>query len=386
MTSRSVEGPAVARDRSAVVVPVLALVSALAIGALFIVATNPETLSAWGGFFHDPWRAIWESISLVVRSYAAMVSGGLGSTRAVSETLTLATPLTLAGLAVAFAFRAGLFNIGAAGQILMGSVSAAYVGFGFDLPASVHLLLALLAGFVGGAVWAGLAGVLKARTGAHEVITTIMLNFVALRLLDWLLTTTAFLPANPANPVSREVRPSARLPRFSDDLRVNAGVFVAVLAVVAIWWVLDRSTFGFSVRAIGHNADASRYAGIPLGALVVLTMVVAGGLAGLSGATVVLGITPRLTGGLDSTGYEAIAVAILGRSRPVGVMFAALMFGFLRAGALNMQAETAVRSDIVAVIQALIVVFVAAPNLVRAVYRVRTARDDTPVFTANWGK
>lgn len=367
-------------------IPALALVSALVIGSLFIVLTNPDTLHAWSRFFSDPWAAVSQSLRLAVDSYAAMFMGALGGTRAVSETLTLAAPLTLAGLAVAFAFRGGLFNIGAAGQILMGSVFAAYVGFTFELPAVIHLPLALAAGFTGGALWAGLAGVLKARAGAHEVITTIMLNFVALRLLDWLLTTSAFLPASHVNPVSKEVHPTARLPRFSDDYRVNAGIALALIVVIAIWLVIERSTFGFQVRTIGFNSVAARYAGMRTGLLIVLTMALAGGLAGLAGSSVVLGITPRLTGGLSSTGYDAIAVAILGRSHPTGVFFAALLFGGMQAGALNMQAETAVRSDIVAIIQALIVIFVAAPQLVRAIYRVKATESATPSFTVNWGR
>lgn len=377
-------GPISGRVRTATVT-VLAIVTALVVGAFFIIATNSEALSEWGRFFSDPAGAVMGSASLVARSYWAMLVGGVGSRSALSETLTQATPLILAGLAVAFAFRGGLFNIGASGQILMGSIFAAYVGFAFELPAPVHVAAALLAGFVGGALWSGVAGTLKAFAGAHEVITTIMLNFVALGLLDWLLTTSVFLPPHPVNPVSREVHATARLPRFSDSLRVNAGILIAITAVIVLWWVIERTTFGFQVRTLGHNLSAARYSGMRIGVLIVATMMVAGGLAGLSGASVVLGVTPRLTGGLSATGYDAIAVAILGRSRPVGVLAAALLFGCMRAGALNMQAQTAVRSDIVAVIQALIVIFVAAPELIRRIYRVRTIDVDTQIFSTNWG-
>ncbi|HTO00801.1 MAG TPA: ABC transporter permease [Microthrixaceae bacterium] len=368
------------------VVPALALLSALAVGAVFIVFTNPDALHAWARFFNDPWRAISRSFSIVARSYAALFMGAVGSPRAVSETLTLAVPLSLAGLSVAFAFRGGLFNIGAAGQVLIGTAFAGFVGFTFDLPAPIHLPLALLAGFVGGALWAGLAGVLKATRGAHEVITTIMLNFIALRLVDWLLTTAAFLPEGHVNPVSKEVLGSARLPRFTDGLRVNVGIFVALAVVIAIWWLMERSTFGFQVKAMGLNPDAARYAGMRTGLLIITTMALAGGLAGLAGATVVLGITPFLTGGLTATGYDAIAVAILGKSHPIGVPFAALFFAGLQAGSLNMQAQTATPSDIVTIIQALIIMFVAAPELVRYIYRVRTANNDTPSFTTSWGR
>jgi len=374
------------RGLRALKVPALALFSALVVGGFLIVFTDPDCLYAWARFFNDPLRAITRSFDTVWDAYSALFQGAVGSRRAISETLTLTTPLVLAGLSVAFAFKAGLFNIGAAGQIIMGTVFAGYVGFTFDLPAPLHVALAVLAGFVGGALWAGLAGVLRATTGAHEVITTIMLNFIALRFLDWLLTTTAFLPPGRENPVSKRVADSARLPRFSDDLRVNAGILLAILAVILVWWVLRRSTLGFQVQALGLNQDAARYAGMRTGLLIVGAMAFAGGLSGLAGASVVLGITPLITGGLPSTGYDAIAVALLGRSNPVGVFFAALLFGGMQAGALRMQAATSTPVDIVVVIQALIIMFVAAPMLVRAIYRVKADGTDTPAFTTNWGK
>ena len=367
-------------------VPALALLSALVVGGLFIIFTNPECLYAWARFSNDPARALSRSWDAVSDAYSALFMGAVGSRRAISETLTLTTPLVLAGLSVAFAFRAGLFNIGAAGQIIMGTIFAGFVGFTFDLPAPLHVALAVVAGFIGGALWAGLAGLLRATTGAHEVITTIMLNFIALRFLDWLLTTRLFLPDGRDNPVSKRVVESARLPRFSEDLRVNAGILLAILAVLIVWWILQRSTLGFQVQALGLNADAARYAGMRTAALIVGAMAIAGGLAGLAGATIVLGITPLITGGLPSTGYDAIAVALLGRSNPIGVFFAALLFGGMQAGALQMQSATSTPVDIVIVIQALIIMFVAAPELVRAIYRVKADGGDTPTFTANWGK
>ena len=367
-------------------VPALALLSALIVGAVFIIFTDPEALYAWARFGNDPMRALSRSWEAVSAAYSALFMGAVGSRRAISETLTLTTPLVFAGLSVAFAFKAGLFNIGAAGQIIMGTIFAGFVGFTFDLPAPLHVALAVIAGFVGGALWAGLAGLLRATTGAHEVITTIMLNFIALRFLDWLLTTRLFLPDGRDNPVSERVADSARLPRFSEDLRVNAGILVAILAVMIVWWILQRSTLGFQVQALGLNADAARYAGMRTALLIVGAMGFAGGLAGLAGASIVLGITPLITGGLPSTGYDAIAVALLGRSNPIGVFFAALLFGGMQAGALRMQAETSTPIDIVIVIQALIIMFVAAPELVRAIYRVKADNVDTPSFTTNWGR
>ena len=367
-------------------VPALALLSALIVGAVFIIFTDPEALYAWARFGNDPMRALSRSWEAVSAAYSALFLGAVGSRRAISETLTLTTPLVFAGLSVAFAFKAGLFKIGAAGQIIMGTIFAGFVGFTFDLPAPLHDALAVIAGFVGGALWAGLAGLLRATTGAHEVITTIMLNFIALRFLDWLLTTRLFLPDGRDNPVSERVADSARLPRFSEDLRVNAGILVAILAVMIVWWILQRSTLGFQVQALGFNADAARYAGMRTALLIVGAMAFAGGLSGLAGASIVLGITPLITGGLPSTGYDAIAVALLGRSNPIGVFFAALLFGGMQAGALRMQAETSTPIDIVIVIQALIIMFVAAPELVRAIYRVKADNVDTPSFTTNWGR
>jgi simple sugar transport system permease protein len=186
--------------------------------------------------------------------------------------------------------------------------------------------------------------------------------------------------------VSKRVADSARLPRFTDDLRVNLGILLALLAVAVVWWILRRSTLGFQVQALGLNQDAARYAGMRTGLLIVGAMAFAGGLSGLAGASIVLGITPLITGGLPATGYDAIAVALLGRSNPVGVFFAALLFGGMQAGALRMQSETSTPVDIVIVIQALIIMFVAAPMLVRAIYRVRADGTDTPAFTTNWGK
>lgn len=368
-------------------VPFLAVFSAMVVGGLLIIFTNPDCLYAWARFFNDPLRALSRSWEAVSSAYAALFMGALGSRRAISETLTLATPLILAGLAVAFAFKAGLFNIGANGQLIMGAAGAAFVALNVDLPGPLHLLVALLAAFVCGGIWAGIAGVLRATTGAHEVITTIMLNFIALRLLEYFLTTSVFLPEGQKNPVSRPIPDSARLPKFSGDLRVSFGILLALAAVAVVWWVLRRSTWGFEIQAMGLNQSAARYAGMRTALVISLAMAAAGGLAGLAGATVVLGISPVLTGGVaGSIGFDAIAVALLGRSSPVGVLGAALLFGGLQAGALRMQAETSTPVDIVTVIQALILVFVAAPELIRAIYRIKAERPDTPTFTTNWGK
>ena len=367
-------------------VPVLAVFSALVIGGLIIMFTDEDVLWAWARFFNDPARALSRSWNTVFDAYSALFTGALGSPGAISETLLKSTPLILAGLAVAFAFKAALFDIGANGQMIMGAIVAGWVGFSLDVPGPLVLLVALLGGVVGGAAWGGIAGVLKATTGAHEVITTIMLNFIATFFLAYVLTTRTFLPGSAANPVSKPMLDQARLPRFISGERVDIGILIAVAAVFLVWWLLERSTFGFQVKAVGLNPDAARYAGMKVALLTALTLAIAGGLAGMGGATIVLGPTGVLTAGVVGTlGFDAIAVALLGRSNPFGVLAAGLLFGALNAGAVSMQAETQIPVDIVIVIQALIILFVAAPALVRAIYRIKTESADTPTFTSSWG-
>ncbi|HEY8524367.1 MAG TPA: ABC transporter permease [Acidimicrobiales bacterium] len=373
---------------SRLVVPVLALLTALAVGGLVIIFSNPDTLEEWGEFFNDPDGALEASWDVVYDSYRALYDSSLGTPRALGRTLVEATPLALAGLSVALAFRAGLFNIGAAGQLIIGATCAGWVGFTFDLPAAVHLPLALIAGCAGGAAWGAIAGYLKARTGAHEVITTIMLNYVSYRLLDYALRSDVFQRPGRNDPISEPVAESARLPELSlGDLTVHAGLFLALAAAWGVWWLLERATAGFRMRAVGANPSAARYAGMRVGSTYLLVMALAGGLAGLAGTSNLLGRESySLTGGFYSeVGFDAIAVALLGRANPAGVLGAAFLFGVLRAGATGMQAATSTPVDIIVVIQALIIAFVAAPALVRAIYRIRAGRGAEPSFTTSWG-
>lgn len=379
-------GPVWRRVLDTLKVPVLAVFSALVVGGLLILFTDDDVTYAWARFFNDPGRALARSWNTLWDAYSALFAGAVGSPAAISETLLKSTPLILAGLAVAFAFKAALFNIGANGQMIIGTTVAAWAGFTFDVPGPVVITLALLGGVLGGAVWGGIAGVLKATTGAHEVITTIMLNFIAALLLAYALTTDVFLPSGQGNPVSRPMVDQARLPRFISGERVDLGIVLAVSAVVLVWWLLERCTFGFQVKAVGLNPHAARYAGMRVALVTALTMGIAGGLAGIGGATIVIGSTGVLTAGvIGSLGFDAIAVALLGRSNPWGVLAAALLFGGLNAGAVRMQAKTQIPVDIVIVIQALIILFVAAPALVRAIYRVRTQAAEGPTFTSSWG-
>jgi simple sugar transport system permease protein len=275
---------------------------------------------------------------------------------------------------VGLAFRAGLFNIGAEGQIILGAIGAAWVGFTLDLPPVVHVVLALLGGVLCGAIWGGIPGFLKARTGAHEVITTIMLNYIARFLVAYLLSTTAFQRPGRTDPISPPVEDNAELPLLLGDWsRLHTGLLVVLATAAGVWWLLNRSTVGFKLRAVGANPWASRTAGIRTGMTTFVAMALAGGLAGLAGAFQVLGTEKSLTGGISAgIGFDAITVALLGRGNPVGIVLAGTLFGALRAGGVTMQARTGTPIDIVLVVQSLIVLFIAAPPLVRAIFRIRT--------------
>jgi general nucleoside transport system permease protein len=360
-----------------VLVTVLAIFTALVVGAVLIVFSDERVLSTWGYFFAAPGDALRASWDAITAAYGALLSGAVGSSSALSETIVSATPLMLAGLGIALGFRAGLFNIGAEGQVIAGGLVAGYVGFAIHgLPVFVHLPLALLAGLAGGALWGFIPGILKATTGAHEVITTIMLNYVAANLSLYLLASSTFRRPGRADPISKIVAVPARLPHLAGQgLRLHAGIIVALAAAVGVAWLLGRSTWGFELRAAGASPTAALTAGINVRRAIVLAMVLSGALAGLAGGGQVLGLqfslAPGFSGGL---GFDAITVALLGRASPLGVVLAALLFGALRAGGLNMQATTSTPIDIVTVIQSLIVVFVAAPALVRAIYHVKAAR------------
>ena len=303
-----------------------------------------------------------------------------------SETLVAATPLILTGLSVALAFKAGLFNIGAQGQFIAGAIGASWVGFTFELPVVIHTLAAMTAAIIFAGLYGGLVGLLKARTGAHEVIVTIMLNYVAAYFLLWLLSTTAFLRPGRQDPLAPEVRESAQLPHlFGEDLRANLGFFIALAAAGAIWWLLNRSTWGFRFRAVGANSAASKTAGISVARVTTSVMFIAGALAGLGGAMQILGSEPAMTAGIGgSFGFDAITVALLARANPIGTVFAALLFGALRAGGLTMQASTETPLDLVLVIQALVVLFIAAPALIKAIFRLKNVETGEAVASKGW--
>ena len=377
-----------------VTVTFLAVVLAMVIGGILIVVASEDLHPLYGYFFSRPTDALTASWDKVSEAYLNLFRGSILDVAAIegwingtgrwhlaffpiAETLNYATPLVFTGLCVALAFRGGLFNIGAQGQAVMGMVLAGLAGFALPLPPGLHLLVALLAGAVGGLVWGFIPGFLKARTGAHEVITTIMLNYVAALFLNWLLLQNGVKDPARLDPISKVVHSSAQLPRLlGSDLRVTLGIVLAVLAAWGAAWMLKRSTFGFELRAVGANPDAARTAGMSVGRTTVVVMALAGALAGLGGSTIVLGAQANaLTGPAAGTiGFDGIMVALLGRAKPWGVVGAALLFGALRAGGNRMQSYSGIPLELVTVLQALIVLFVAAPALVKAIFRLRAAR------------
>jgi simple sugar transport system permease protein len=371
--------------RRVLLLPALALILALVVGAVIIMLTD---LEAWQQMGEDPGAALGEMLAGVWEAYRALFLGAFGSVRAVSETLFTATPLILAGLAVAVGFRAGLFNIGARGQMYISGLFALWVGLHVDLPAILHIPLALLAAFIGGGIWGGLAGLLRARTGAHEVITTIMLNFIAFFFTLWALKTSVFQEEGSSIPKSAPIRESARLPTlFGEEFRVNIGLLIAIAAVFFVYWLLFKSTVGFEFRSAGYSPSASLYAGMSVAFLYTAVMFISGGLAGLAGAQMTIGLPPyTVTDNFPGNiGFDAIALALLGRSHPFGVLWSGLLFGALVSGGRAMQASAGVTVDLVIVMQALIIVFIAAPELVKAIFRVRKIEEGPTQLTQGWG-
>jgi simple sugar transport system permease protein len=279
--------------------------------------------------------------------------------------------LIAAGLGIALSFRVGLFNIGGQGQMLMAAAFAAWASFQLHLPFGIHLVVALMFGLVGAGLWAGIVGFLKARTGAHEVIVTIMLNYIAVSLISYAMRTPLLQdPAAGTNPKTEAPDVTAQYPGIlGPSFDIHIGIILALGAVVLFWWLMERSTLGFRLRMVGLNPDAARTAGIDVNRTYIVAMVLSGLFLGLAGVNQALGRDTGFTPTVDSgIGFDAITVALLGGSRAVGVMFAGLLFGALKAAGPQMQLEN-VAPDILAVVQALIVLFIAAPPLVRSIFR-----------------
>ncbi len=361
-------------------VSLLAIVLALLVGGVLIAVSDAEVIAAAANIAAAPGAFLSTLFSTVGDAYSALFRGAVfdwnartteRAIRPLTESLVSGTPLILTGLGIALAFRSGLFNIGGQGQVILGATVAGFLGYAMELPAGVHMLLAALGGLIGGAIWAGIAGVLKARTGANEVIVTIMLNSIAGYLLGYLLKQSWFTHTSSANPQSRVIDGSAEMfLLLPPPFRLHVGFIIAVLATIVVWWLLERSTIGFEFKAVGANPHAARTAGISVSKVTILVMVIAGALAGLGGAAQVLGTEGKLTGGISgSIGFDAITVALLGRSRPLGTFLAGVLFGAFKAGGYLMQSQTGTPIDIVLVVQSVIVLLIAAPPLVRSIFR-----------------
>ncbi|MDO9457656.1 ABC transporter permease [Nocardioides sp.] len=360
----------------------LSILLAVIVGSLLIMFTDEDVRASSGYIFSRPQDFFLESRAAIEGAYTALFRGSIYNTRAedfqtgirpLTETLKFAGPLIAAGLGVGLAFRAGLFNIGGRGQMLLAGAAAGYVAINWNLPGPLLMVGAIVVGMVVGALWAGLAGLLKARTGAHEVIVTIMLNYVGYYLVFFALSRQGILQApGSVNPKSLPMPEDAVMPDLLGvRYNLHLGFLLSVAAVGVVWWLLNYSAMGYRFRAVGENPSAARSAGIDVGRTYVTVMLIAGALVGLAGTNQTLGtVTSGVTVDLDAgIGFDAITVALLGRSHPLGILGAGLLFGAFKAGGFAMQASEGIPVDIVLVIQSLIVLFIAAPPLVRALFR-----------------
>lgn len=391
-------------SKSSLTLTILAIFTGLLLGGVLVALTTEEVYTT---FRTSPWQAIQTGVRAAWNTYVALFTGSLGSPSKIVaalqggdpaairrafnpffESLVQSTPYIFGGLAVALGFRVGLFNIGAEGQIFIGAITSVTAGiFLRGLPAIIHVPLALLAGAAGGAMWGFVPGWLKAKTGGHEVINTIMMNYIAFRLSEYLLNNFLKDP-DKFVPISAPIQESARLPRFfAAPIRFHMGFFVALGMAWVVYWLLFKTTWGFELRTVGSNPHAARYAGMNIVRNTVLGMSLSGALAGLAGANEVLGVNYNLAVAFSSGyGFDSIALALLGKSHPLGVVLAALLFGFLRNGAVQMQLRAGIPIDIISILQALILAFIAAPAIIRTIYRLKTPDvADEEVTIRSWG-
>ena len=386
-------------------IPVLAILTGLIIGALLIAITSQTVWAAFGQGFG---RGLSQAWSEVITAYRALFTGSLGDParifralgsgdvreirsafNPILESLVQATPYIFAGLAVALGFRSGLFNIGVEGQLFIGAACATYVGYSITgLPAWMHMPLAFIAGAAGGALWAFIPGFLKAKTGGHEVINTIMMNWIAFRFTEWLLSGPMSRPGSGGLPLSPIIQETAKIPQFfPSPIRFHAGFFIALLIAYLVWWLLFKTTWGLNLRTVGTNPRAASYAGLNTSKSIILGMTLSGALAGMAGAVQILAVNHSMALGLSSGyGFDSIALALIGNNHPLGVILSSLLFGTLRNGATRMMVVSAIPIDIVDVIQAIILMFVAAPAIIRSIYRLRKPKQEEPqVFLSGWG-
>lgn len=329
-----------------ILVPVVSVILGLLVGAIVMIVSG-----------YDP-----------VAGYIALWNGIFGDVYTIGETIRQITPYILAGLAVAFAFRTGLFNIGVEGQLIVGWFAAAYVGITFDeLPKMIHLPLAILAAALAGAIWGFIPGLLKAKFKVHEVIVTIMMNYIALHTSNALIRAVSDGGDNTGAIHPTASLRSAFLENMTDYSRLHYGILIALAMVLVMWLILEKTTRGFELKAVGLNQHASEYAGMNVNKNIILAMVVSGAFAGLAGAMEALGTFgfASVKGGFTGIGFDGIAVALLGANTPLGVIFGATLFGSLKYGATNMPNEAGIPEEIVSIIIAIIIFFVASGYVIR---------------------
>ena len=391
-------------SQSSLIIPILAIISGLLLGGVLVALSTEEVYSVWS---ESPLQAIANGFKAAGESYTTLLTGAFGSPskiiaaiqsgddlevrrafNPVFESLVRSIPYIFGGLAVALGFRTGLFNIGVEGQIFLGGIFSVWVGYSFTgLPAFIHLPFAFIAGALGGALWGYIPGLLKAKTGGHEVINTIMMNYVAFRLTDWLLREPMKREGSP-NPLSPIIEQSAELPRFFDDpIRFHLGFFIALAVALLVYWFLFKTKWGFDLRTVGANPHAARYAGMNIVRSTIVAMSLSGALAGMAGSNELLGLNHHLSQSFSpGYGFDSIALALLGRNHPFGVVLSALLFGTLRNGATRMQAAAGIPIDIISVMQALILAFIAAPAIIRTIYRLREPKKaEIGVRVSSWG-
>jgi ABC-type uncharacterized transport system permease subunit len=340
---------------SAVLIPLVSVLCGFLVAGIAIQATGSDAIAA----------------------FTALFQGAFTNPRAFPETLVATVPYIFLGLAVALGFRAGLFNIGAEGQFYLGAIFGVLAGYNLHgLPAIVHIPLALGFGMLGGFLWAAIPGLLKARFGAHEVITTIMLNYVAFQLTDFLINRGPMSDKHASAPRTPVIDPAAQLPVLLTGSRLHLGLIIALLAIPVVWFLLERTTVGFRIRAVGLSQGAARAAGISVAWTFVLAMGISGALAGLAGSDEILGVSHYMPSSFSvGYGFDSIAVALLARSNPWAILPSAFLFGAMRHGAAFMQLQTQVSSDLISIVQAIVIMFVAAPVMVRWIFRLRDLPD-----------
>ena len=389
-------------SKSSTLVTILAIISGLILGGLLVAVTTEEVYAApsFGQGLRVALNAIW-------KTYEALFTGAIGTPSKIVEalqsgeaeairrafnpffeSLVASTPYIFAGLAVALGFRVGLFNIGAEGQIFIGALCAVTAGIYLKgLPHFIHVPIAMAAGALGGALWGFIPGILKAKTGAHEVINSIMMNYIAFRFSEFILTGVLKDP-DKFVPVSAPIQDSAKLTRyFAAPIRFHSGFFIALVMAFLVYILLFKTKWGFELRTVGANTSAAKYAGMNIVANIVIAMSLSGALAGMAGANEVMGINHNLAVAFSSGyGFDAIALALIGKNHPLGVVLAALLFGFLRNGAVQMQLTAGIPIDIISILQAFILAFIAAPAIIRTIYRLKEPDyEEAGVKLSGWG-